>query len=79
MSEEEKNTVDTKRKKFIRIAALVGVILLVGMYAVSIIAALSKSENAKALFAISMYCTFVVPVIIYVLQLVYKLATGNKD
>lgn len=73
---EENNT---KQKKFIRVAALIGVVLLVGMYIVSLIAALCKSENAKAIFAISMYCTFVVPVVIYLLQLVYKLANKKKE
>lgn len=76
MSDEEKNA---GQKKFVRIAAIIGIVLLVGMYIVSLIAALCKSENAKAIFAISMYCTFVVPVIIYLLQLVYKLATKKKD
>lgn len=68
-----------RQKKFIRAAALTGVVLLVGMYIVSIVAALCKSESAKPIFMISMYCTFVVPVIIYVLQLIYKLANKKNE
>ena len=68
---------EEKFKKVRQIAAIVGIVLLVGMYIVAIVAALGKSENAQAIFKLALYCTFVVPVIIYLLQLVYKLA--NKD
>lgn len=70
---------ETKFKKVRRVLAIVGIVLLVGMYIVSLIAALGKFENAHAIFMLSMYCTFVVPVIIYVIQLIYKIATKNKD
>ena len=66
-------------KKVRRIAAIVAIVLLVGMYVVAFIAAMGKSENAQALFKLALYCTFVVPVIIYLLQLVYKLANKDKD
>ena len=69
-----------KLKKMKRIAALVGVVFLAGMYVVSLIAALMKSETAHAIFMTSLYCSFVVPVIIYVLQMIYNLAAGrSKD
>ena len=74
------NTMDEKKFKKVRqIAAIVGIVLLVGMYIVAIVAALGKSENAQAVFKLALYCTFVVPVIIYLLQLVYKLANRDKD
>ena len=70
---------EKKFKKIRQIAAIIGIVLLVGMYLVAIIAALGKTENAQAIFRLAIYCTFVVPVIIYLLQLVYKLANRNKD
>ena len=70
---------EKKFKKVRQIAAIVGIVLLVGMYIVAIAAALGKSENAQAVFKLALYCTFVVPVIIYLLQLVYKLANRDKD
>ena len=74
------NAMDEKKFKKIRqIAAIVAIVLLVGMYIVAIVAALGKSENAQAIFKLALYCTFVVPVIIYLLQLVYKLANRDKD
>ncbi|MBO4505168.1 MAG: hypothetical protein J5712_03025 [Lachnospiraceae bacterium] len=66
-------------KKVRRIAAIVAIVLLVGMYIVAIVAALGKSENAQAIFKLALYCTFVVPVIIYLLQLVYKLANKKNE
>ncbi|MBR5967076.1 MAG: hypothetical protein IK001_00625 [Lachnospiraceae bacterium] len=66
-------------KKVRRIAAITAIVLLVGMYIVAIVASLGKSENAQAIFKLALYCTFVVPVIIYLLQLVYKLANRDKD
>lgn len=70
---------ESKLHKFRRIAALTGVILLVAMYLVSLIAAILKSPMAKAVFTFSLYCTFVVPVIIYLLQLIYKLGNKKND
>ena len=61
---------EKKFKKIRQIAAIVGIVLLVGMYLVALIAALGKSENAKSIFVLALYCTFVVPVVIYLLQLV---------
>ena len=66
-------------KKFRRIAAWIGIILLVGMYVVSLIAAMCKSENAHSLFMLSMFGTFVVPVVIYLMEILYKLANKKKD
>ena len=68
---------EKKFKKVRQIAAIIGIILLVGMYVVAIVAALGKSEYSQAIFKLALYCTFVVPVIIYLMQLVYKLI--NKD
>ena len=69
---------EKKFKKVRQIAAIIGIILLVGMYVVAIIAAMGKSENAQAIFKLALYCTFVVPVIIYLMQLVYKLINRDK-
>ena len=70
---------EKKFKKIRQIAAIIGIVLLVGMYVVAIIASLGKSENAHAIFKLAIYCTFVVPVIIYLLQLIYKIANRDKE
>ncbi len=69
---------ENKFKKVRQIAAIIGIALLVGMYVTAIIAAAGKSENSQAIFKLALYCTFVVPVIIFVMQLVYKLMNRDK-
>ena len=58
--------------------AIAAIVLLVGMYIVAIVAALGNSEHSRAIFKLALYCTFVVPVIIYLLQMIYKLANRDK-
>ena len=70
---------EKKYKKLRQVLAIIGIVLLVGMYIVSFIAALGHSENAHAIFMLSMYCTFVVPVIIYIIQVIYKMANKKND
>jgi len=60
-------------KKFKRVMAVVAIVLLVAMYVVALVAACCNSEYSHAIFMTAMYSTFVIPVIIYLLQLFYKL------
>ena len=59
-------------KKIRQIAAVVGIVLLFGMYAVTFIAAMGRSETARSLFLGSLACTVLVPVFLYVLLLAAK-------
>ena len=63
-----------------RILALIGVILLLAMYASTMVFALMDSPYAKALLMGSIYCTIAVPVLLYVMMLVAKHLgeTGEK-
>lgn len=70
---------ETALHKLKRIAALIGVILLGGMYIVSAVAALSKSPNAHAVFITTLYCTIAIPVLIYGIMIFAKLADRKKD
>ncbi len=69
---------ENRFKKIRRIAAIIGIVLLAGMYITAFIAALGQSEHSRAIFKLALYCTFVVPVIIYLLQMIYKLANRDK-
>lgn len=64
-------------KKTKRILALIGAILLIGMYACTLIFALSGSENATSLLMASIACTIIVPVFIYAYMLVYRVLKGR--
>lgn len=55
-----------------RIAALIGIILILSMYIISFISALLASEYAHGLFAASVFCTIAIPILLYGFILVYK-------
>ena len=60
-------------KKIKQILAIIGIILLVGMYAVTIILALTDDPNTMNAFRASIYCTVIVPVLIWAYSFIYKL------
>ena len=66
-------------KKVRQIAAMIGIILLFGMYAVTFIAAMGRSETARSLFLGSLACTVLVPVFLYVLLLAAKVIRPDKS
>ena len=65
-------------KKFRQILAILGIILLVGMYIATIVCALSASENFMNMLMASIYATIVIPVLIWAITFIYKLAK-NED
>lgn len=62
-----------------RIFALIGVFLLLAMYASTMVFALMDSPQAAEMFRISLYCTIVIPVIIYAGTLIFKNAGNRKE
>lgn len=69
--------------RFRRVGALIGVGLLLGIYIATLVSAALQKEATSGLFIASLYCTFVVPVWIFVLQAIYnrthKDAVGKKE
>ncbi len=61
-----------------RIFAVIGIILLVALYMATIFAALTASENSMGLFMASIAATIIIPVLIWLFGLFYKLM-HNKD
>lgn len=59
-------------QKLRRILALLGVILLVGMYLVTLVFALSANPNANNLLMASIVCTVIVPCLLYGMILVTR-------
>ena len=57
---------------FRRIGAWVGIVLLLGIYIVTLVSAILQKESAGGLFLASLFCTFVVPVWVFVLQAIYN-------
>ena len=58
--------------KIKRILALIMIIVLIAMYVSTIVFALSDSPNADAWFKASIFCTVVIPVLLYGYGVIYK-------
>lgn len=66
-------------KKVKRVLAIIGIILIAGMYIMSLVSALAKWENSQAYFFASLAATIVVPVFIYLIELFYKMGHKKDD
>ena len=66
-------------KKLKQIAALVGAVLLLGMYVLAFIFSLSHSPNARNMLLAAIYCTVLVPVFLYACLLVYRYTRQKND
>ena len=60
-------------KKTRQILAILGIIVLVGMYVSTIICALSANENFMSMLMASLYASFVIPALIWAYTFIYKL------
>ena len=65
-------------KKVQRIGAIIVIILLLSMYAVCFIAAVSGSDRLQPLFKVTLGMTVAVPVLLYVFILFLKMAEKHK-
>jgi len=69
----------SKKKNVKRIAALLGVVILVLMYVLTLIFAITDNAATMDFFRASIALTIAVPIMIYAYQLVYKvLKDSNK-
>lgn len=66
-------------KKGKRIIALAGAILLIVMYLAALVFAFIDHPAAHNLFIGSLVCTGVVPVLLYLYMLLYKLSNKNDE
>ena len=64
-------------KKIKQIIAILGCILLVGLYVSTLVFALIGSEDTMNLFRASVYATVVVPVLIWAYSFIYRLLKNH--
>ena len=62
-----------KFKRIRRIFAWIGIVVLVGLYVTTLILAFSGSHMAQALFRGSFAATVVFPVLLYAMQIIYRI------
>ncbi len=65
-------------KKTKRTLAIIGIIILAGMYLSTLVFALMKHENASDMLMASIACTIIVPVFLYGYVLMYRVLNRNK-
>ncbi len=66
-------------KKIRQILAIIGIIVLIGMYAATIICALSANENFMSMLMASLYASAVIPVLIWAFTFIYKLVKKDTE
>lgn len=66
-------------QKMKRILALLGIILLVGLYLVTFIASLLNTSFAHNLFMACFYATIMLPIMLYAYVLIYKVIKKKKE
>lgn len=59
-------------KKLKQVLALIGIVILIGLYIMTFIFALLDFDGATNWFKISLYSTIVVPALLYAYLLIYK-------
>lgn len=59
-------------QKVKRILAWIGILVLGGLYLTTFVASIFQSEFSTNLFMASLYCTAIVPIMLYAYMLVYK-------
>lgn len=59
-------------KKLKQVLALIGIIVLVGLYVLTFIFSLLDFEGAANWFKVSLYSTIIVPILLYAYLLIYK-------
>lgn len=60
-------------KKVKQILAIIGIIILVGLYVSTLFCALSQSEEFMNLLMASVYATVIIPVLIWAYSFIYRL------
>lgn len=67
------STKKTKTDKIRRILALIGAVLLFGMYAATLLFAFIDHSASQGLLKASIACTIILPVLLYAYTLVYRI------
>lgn len=66
-----------KKKKSVRILAIIGIVLLVALYASTLVFALLNSPRAFEMLMASIFGTILIPTLIYVYQMMYRVLSGK--
>lgn len=68
-----------KQKRFKQVLAIVGIVIIAGLYITTLILAITGSEKTNGLFMASIFCTVMIPLIMYILSWLYKRLKGDAE
>lgn len=71
--------IGARMKNFKKIACIIGVIILVGLYLLSLISAIFYKQGFQKIFNAAIYSTFIIPVLLYAMMLIYKVLSKKED
>ncbi len=66
-------------KKIKRLLAIIGAILLIALYIITLICAITDSSNTMQMFSASVFATFVIPVLIWAYSFIYRILKNHDD
>lgn len=66
-------------KKVRQILAIIGIILLIALYVSAMVLAFMEGERAQAMMRVAIFCTFVVPIMLWVYTFIFKLVKDRKN
>ena len=67
------------KKKIVRVFALIGAILLAGMYLVVLYLGLTANPNTQNVLMAAIGCTIVIPVLLYAMMLIAHVLSGKSE
>ena len=65
-------------KNLKRISALLGIILLAGLYLTSLVLALTSNAHTFEFFVVSIAATVIIPILLWIYTAMYKYLTKHK-
>lgn len=66
-------------KKTKRILALIGVILLLSLYIITLISAITSTPATPGLFKACIYSSILIPILLYAYMLIYRVLKGRNE
>ena len=66
-------------KQMKRILAIIGIVLLVTMYFITLLCAIFDTGNDMFMFKASVTCTILVPILLWGYTVIYRLAKGKNE
>lgn len=68
-----------KKPKAVRIMAILGIVVLLGMYVATLIAAVTASPYASTMFMGCLLCTVFVPIFLHILTRMFIMMSEKKE